>query len=121
MNLAIVGYRYYDHYEQFCAVVQHQIEVWGQQPDLIVSGGATGADTLAQDWADENGIEIKVFSVEPEDWKEFGRKAGHLRNQKIVDLATHMIAFPSYSKSIGTFDSIRKAKKKGIPLWVEPI
>lgn len=49
-------------------------------------------------------IKIKIFYP---DWNLYGKKAGPL----IVLECTHMIAFPS-KNSIGTFDSINKAKKQ---------
>ena len=74
-----------------------------------MSGGAKGADTLAENWAEEYGIPITIFRP---DWKAYGKAAGPIRNTDIVNECTHMIAFPSV-KGKGTQDSIKKAKENG--------
>lgn len=47
---------------------------------LIVSGGADGADSLAEFYAKENGIDFKLF---PADWKIYGKQAGYVRNRQM--------------------------------------
>ncbi len=44
---------------------------------VIVSGGAEGADSLAERYAKEKGYELKVF---PANWNIYGRRAGYIRN-----------------------------------------
>jgi len=78
---------------------------------IIVSGGAKGADTLAEKYAVQHGYQTLIFRVTQHDWKDLGNAAGPLRNSKIVKASDFMIAFPSKS-SRGTFDSINKMKKK---------
>lgn len=63
---------------------------------------------MAELYASENKIPIKIYNP---DWKKYGKKAGILRNTDIVNAATHILAFPS-KKSIGTFDTIKKAEKQ---------
>jgi hypothetical protein len=116
MNLAVVGYRGFNDYEFLDGVILQVMDEWGA-PDRIVSGGARGADTLAERWADDNGVEKMIY---PADWDRYGKKAGMLRNRQIVDDATHMVAFLS-PQSRGTWDSIRKAQTKGIPVRVVQI
>ena len=43
----------------------------------IVSGGARGADTLAERYAKENDYDIKVMKA---DWDRHGKSAGYKRN-----------------------------------------
>jgi len=57
---------------------------------LIISGGAVGADRLAEQYAREMGIPCKVFLP---DWKQYGRSAGIIRNKEIVKAADIVIAF----------------------------
>ena len=66
------------------------ISVWGK-PGVIISGGARGADAMAERWAKEHGIPLTVFKA---DWK-LGTNAGPRRNRDIMKLATHVLAFPS--------------------------
>jgi hypothetical protein len=76
------------------------------QPDIIVSGGASGVDTMAEKYALDNEYDLLVFKP---DWNKYGKTAGPLRNTQIVEYATHVIAFVS-EKSVGTYDTINKAK-----------
>ena len=81
---------------------------------LIVSGGAAGADTLAQRYAKDSGLPIIIYYP---DWKKYKKAAGVIRNQYIVDDADMMIAF-AYDDSRGTRDSIKKMKKAKKPVAV---
>jgi len=74
---------------------------------VIVSGGAKGVDSIAR----EIGIEMKIPVVEIyPDWQK-GKRAGLERNTEIVNLSDIIIAVPS-KKSRGTYDTIKKARKK---------
>jgi hypothetical protein len=46
----------------------------------IVSGGARGADALAERYAKEKGYELHVF---PADWDRYGKAAGYIRNEQM--------------------------------------
>ncbi len=110
MKLAIVGSREFSNYkylEGLLTPIKESIE-W------IISGGARGADSLAERYAQNNKIPFLLF---PANWDRYGKQAGFMRNQQIVDEADHMIAIPS-PNSKGTRDSIRRAEIKGIPVEV---
>ena len=122
MNVAIVGYRDYNDYTYFKQKIDEWVKVNGPIK-TIVSGGATGVDSLAEKYADEKGIQKIIFPVSKEEWRKLGLAAGPLRNDKIIkelekDLSSaHVIAFPS-KKSKGTFDTIRKVQHKKIPVTI---
>lgn len=80
----------------------------------IISGGAKGADTLAIDWAVVNWSNWTEF---PADWDKYGKKAGPIRNQQMLDEGKPdlVIAFPT-KNSRGTYDMIRRAEKAGVPV-----
>lgn len=46
----------------------------------IVSGGARGADSLAERYAKENNYALKVF---PAAWDLYGKRAGYVRNEQM--------------------------------------
>ena len=127
MKLAIVGSRNFTDYELFKEKSQEFLLKWKESDQefdidniVVVSGGAKGTDSLAEQWADEKGYEKTIFYP---DWKRWGRGAGLKRNTQIVEECTHMIAFPSKSGR-GTQDSIRKEQKGLIPIqicWYEEI
>lgn len=53
-------------------------------------------------------------------WSRHGKAAGPMRNQAMIDDADALVAFPC-PQSKGTWDAIRKATKKGIPVVIIPI
>jgi len=114
VKIAIVGSRNFTNYHLFKQIVlnllkdfQNDYPNFDYSSITIVSGGAQGADTLAKKFATEYNYDFIVF---PPDWNTHGKAAGPIRNTLIVNECTHMIAFPSKSGSIGTQDSITKAK-----------
>lgn len=81
--------------------------------ELVIEGGARGADTLAREAAVELGIEVREYGA---DWERFGRAAGPIRNRRMLDEKPDLvIAFhDNISKSKGTADTLREAKRRGI-------
>ena len=117
MKLGLVGSRNFHNYESFKTAILKTLISWEKEIvdiQLIVSGGASGADSLAEYFADEYKIPIKIFYP---DWRCYGKRAGILRNSDIVNSSTHLIAFPS-REGKGTQDSISKALKRKIPVKV---
>nr|WP_297765809.1 DUF2493 domain-containing protein [uncultured Butyrivibrio sp.] len=79
--LLIAGTRTYDDYNEFKAVCDHMISNI-KAPVIIVSGGASGADTMAERYAAEKGFLKRIFQA---DWSSYGKKAGYIRNKKMHD------------------------------------
>lgn len=77
---------------------------------LIISGGAPGADRLAESWANHNKVPLCVF---PANWRFAGRAAGPLRNQAMIDHGKPdlVVAFPG---GRGTADMVSRAKAAGV-------
>jgi hypothetical protein len=105
----IVGYRNFVDRARFDAEMEKLVAERGL-PDKVVSGGATGADTMARDWATAKQIPFTEHA--PTSPTAAAYKA---RNSKIVKDSTLIIAFIS-TKSRGTHDTINKAAKaeKGV-------
>ena len=118
INLVIVGSsRFYDY-----SVVEGAIEDWTEMeahPDLVITGGASGVDCLAERWADNNSIPYAVFN---EEWsaprqgiEDEGRdEAPTSLTHRLLDAATHILAFPS-STSKWTNIVLDMAEERGIP------
>ena len=79
--------------------------------DEIVSGGASGIDTCAAEYAKKNGLKLTVFLPQ---YHCYGRAAPIVRNKQIVDYADKVVAFWD-GKSRGTLSVIRYAEKIGKP------
>lgn len=77
----------------------------------IIEGGANGADYLASRWSAKN--DIKDHARFLADWAPFGRKAGPIRNQKMLEEGKPdlVVAFPGGS---GTDDMVRRAWAAGV-------
>lgn len=75
----------------------------------IITGGATGIDTLAEKYANKNGIYVNV--IKPK-YEIYGRCAPIKRNEIIVDTCDLVIAIWD-GKSKGTSYVIKYAEKKG--------
>lgn len=86
--------------------------------DLLIHGGQTGADDLADDWARSRGVFVAAFPVFPETWRRVGRSAGPMRNRMMFNLAPDtVIAFPGGD---GTASTIQIAKSLKIPVVTYP-
>ena len=117
MKLGVSGYRGFNDYHRFYREMTSFIEEHGK-PTEIVSGGAKGADAMAERYAHEENIPLLVYHP---DWNKHGKRAGILRNGDIVTRCTHLIAFPS-RRGKGTQDAIRRARRQGKPckeIWIE--
>jgi len=100
--IAIVGSRYFNDYE----VLKTEMNKF--DIEKIVSGGAKGADLLAEQYGREHNIPVEVHKP---DWK-LGLHAGILRNKVIVDHSDAVVAFWN-GESYGTLSTIKHAKKTG--------
>jgi len=120
--IGVVGSRHYSDYDAFADCLADYIAEYGQDA-VIISGGANGADALAERYANEEleGSKI-IYPPDPEIVKSRGfTAAAHKRNQQIVDKSDFIIAFVG-PNSKGTWDTIKraiKAKKHVIIIPVE--
>lgn len=116
MNLAIIGSRDFDDYEQMTNVLWNLFQLRrGTIPkDTIISGGARGADFLARKYAEEEELNYTEFLP---NWDELGKKAGFVRNKQIIDACDMVLAFWD-GKSKGTKHSLNLAKEAKKPTFV---
>ena len=84
----------------------------------IVSGHAKGVDAIAEAYAKEHEL---ILTVLPADWKHYGRAAGPIRNQEMLQYALCanplVIAFWD-GKSKGTANMISQARKAGVKVVI---
>jgi len=80
------------------------------KPTLVICGGATGTDTLAEMWCQQTGVPLCIF---PALWSSHGLVAGPYRNQWMLDFMRPdlVVAFPGGQ---GTADMVKRAKKAGV-------
>lgn len=78
---------------------------------VIIQGGANGADRLAAQAAMELGLTCETW---PADWTRYGRGAGPIRNQAMLDSGADLVvAFPG---GRGTADMVKRARAAGVPV-----
>ena len=109
MTIGIIGSRNFTDKELFLCKVNEVITLEGM-PNLVISGGAIGADAMAEEWAKENAIEFQVFKPQHKDFPKSIRRfaAPHARNTLIAEHSDVIIAFWD-GQSTGTKDTIDKA------------
>jgi hypothetical protein len=109
VRIAVVGSREYPN----MPLVRDTIRLLPRSA-VVVSGAARGVDRTAADAAREYGLAVTEY---PANWNAYGKTAGFIRNQQIVDDADCLIAFWD-GKSNGTAHSVNLARKKGIPYFI---
>lgn len=80
MKVAIVGSRSISDQIFVETLFNCFVYIFGK-PTKIISGGAKGIDTFADDFAHTSNIELQVFRP---DWSKYGKKAGFVRNEDII-------------------------------------
>ena len=111
MKIAIVGSRHFDDYN----LLKSTMEAYQQEVTLIISGGAKGADELAEQWSKEF-LQQPPIIIRP-NWQDithqdalvkhddkgnaYDARAGLRRNEQIADQADLVLAFWD-GKSKGT-------------------
>lgn len=95
-------------------LVRQAIEMSKFKIDELVSGEARGVDTMAETYAKNRNIPIKLF---PADWDGLGKAAGFIRNEQMAKYATHLIAIWN-SISPGTQNMIELAKAHGLKYYI---
>lgn len=81
---------------------------------LIVSGGAKGTDTLAENFAKEQNIDTVIHLAK---WEKYGIKAGFIRNELIWEDSDIVVAFWD-GTSKGTKHSFTLSEKYNKPFLV---
>lgn len=110
MKLAIIGGRDFNDYD----LLRKCMGLFIFEDIEIISGGATGADSLGERYARNYALSIVIFKPE---WEKYGKSAGFIRNQTIVNNCDMVLAFWD-GESRGTADTIAKAKKAKVPTFI---
>ena len=116
-RVIVAGSRGFFDYELMCRELDklfNESRMFAGREIKIISGMADGADSLAIRYADERKLTKILF---PANWKKYSRVAGFLRNEAMLSVATHLVAFWD-GKSSGTRHMIEIAQAKGIPVWI---
>lgn len=114
MRVLVCGGRKYSDY----AAVKRELDTLQHNAGMlrvvlvVIEGGATGADALAARWCREHSANVQHIQI-PADWKIHGKRAGPIRNQRMID-EQHPTLVLAFSGGRGTADMVARASKAGI-------
>lgn len=118
-KVIVAGSRKYDDYDTLrekCDTILSKKLTDPNVQVIVVSGSATGADSLGEKYAAERGLSVERF---PADWEKYGKSAGPRRNAEMAAVADALIAFPKQGEANkGTLNMIAIAKVKGLQVRV---
>lgn len=108
MKVLVCGGRDYHDYVSLAKLLD-----WFRQTrgvDVLIHGGANGADSLAGDWAHSHGIPVEVYYAK---WDLHGRSAGIIRNVTMLKDARPDVVI-AFAGGRGTADMIRRSRDAGV-------
>lgn len=115
LRFVIAGSRHFNDYKRLKNELDIIFRFYNVKAEItIISGGCRGADALGERYARENGIPLEIFEAE---WDKYGRAAGPIRNEKMVEYSSAVICFWD-NKSRGTFSLIKLANKHKKPIKI---
>ncbi len=110
MKLAIVGSRVVGDLETAERIIRDVLREY--DPELVISGGASGIDTLAEEMAIDRGIQTHIYAPKDAAWYAYKR-----RNQQIAEACDFLVCIRSRkSKSYGSGWTADYAEKIGKPV-----
>jgi hypothetical protein len=110
MKVAVIGSRSFTDE----VLLENELNGIKNQIAFVITGGAKGADAIAEKWALKNNIPTVVFQP---DWQTYGKAAGIIRNKQIIETCDCCFAFWD-NQSKGTLFSINYCNKISKPIKV---
>jgi len=109
MRLLISGYRYFRDYDTIEKEIKKVLDSKPNESHIIIHGNCSGVDTTADEIAKANELQRLVFFA---DWNQYGKAAGPIRNQQMIDEGKpdYAIIFLS-PQSRGTLDMKNRLDK----------
>ena len=113
MKIAVVGSRSINNKELVWKFMEecHDFE---PEYDKIISGGARGVDSFAEEYAKKNKIRTCIFVP---DWEKYGKSAGFIRNADIIGKCDKCICIWD-GESKGTLHDIELCEEMGKPCYI---
>jgi hypothetical protein len=93
------------------------LSILGRLPDKIILPSEGMSSAFLSIWAERNHIDTQCVEA---DWRRFQRKAGILRDARIVKESTHLLTFIGVKSRTNEQTAIRTAKKGKHVFLVEP-
>lgn len=106
MKVLVCGSRHFQDY----GLLKEKLDAYSDITEII-HGAARGADTLGGRYGSENKLPVTAF---PADWNTYGKRAGHLRNTRMLKEGPNMVVAFRGPNSRGTQNMIDQARKAGV-------
>lgn len=90
------------------SILHPLITAIGRLPDKVYVPSDGLSSTYISIWSEKLNIETQIVEA---DWKRQGRKAGFLRDSRILKESTHLLIFNGPRSKINETTGIREAKK----------
>ena len=113
-KLVVAGSRSFADFNRLSADLDYLLSKKSPDEVEIVSGGAAGADALAELYARSRGLAFRVF---PADWRRWGKLAGPIRNRQMADYGSAAVVYWD-GRSRGSADMISSASAAGLRVVV---
>lgn len=88
---------------------------YGPNTTLVHGNNPKGVDAIAEKIWVSWGLKTEKFSA---DWTTYGKGAGPVRNQQMVDAGAALAIIFASEQSKGTYDLLNRAKTAKIPVWL---
>lgn len=98
-------------------VLHPLMSVLGRMPDKIILPSEGTSSALLSIWAERNHIDTQCIEA---DWRKFQRKAGILRDARILKECSHLVVFLGIKSRSNEGVAIRQAKKGKQVFVIEP-
>ena len=106
MRVIVCGGRFFNDLRRLESMLD---SIFSEREVTIITGGAPGADRMANQWARSRGHKAEVYRA---DWNRYGNAAGPIRNKEMLDTGVDMvIAFPG---DRGTANMVKIAREAGV-------
>lgn len=119
IRLIIAGSRGIDDFYALCAGLHRMmwdrlfpLGVYWEDVEIVSGNCPKGVDTLGERFAEENGIDLKLF---PADWRKHKKAAGPLRNKQMAAYADVLFLLWD-GKSRGARSMFNEARKQHLPI-----
>lgn len=113
-KLVVAGSRSFADFDRLSADLDYLLSKKSPDEVEIVSGGASGADALAERYARSRGLAFRAF---PADWRRWGKLAGPIRNRQMADYGSAVVVYWD-GRSRGSADMISSASAAGLRVVV---
>ena len=111
MKVLICGSRHVEDTVDNMLVVEEAMTLYCPNINEVIHGGAAGIDDIAGQIATGRELKVTCFAA---NWGKYGKAAGPIRNQQMIDQKPDLVLAFIGPKSKGTKDTIQRAKRAGI-------